>query len=196
MTRRPGDAPPQGPRTGGAFSRWLGRAVLRLCGWRIEGDWPDVPKLVVIVAPHSSAWDAVWGLAAKLAMGVDIVFMAKQEAFVGPVGWLLRYFGGLPVNRKSPAGVIEQAAAGIAAAERRWFVLAPEGTRRHVEKWRTGFWHIAKRADVPVCGAWFDYPSRRIGVGMPVTLSNDMAADLIRIREQFRPYRGKRRGAF
>lgn len=190
------EIPPKGPRRGSAFSRWLGRTVLRWGGWHVEGDWPDLPRMVVIIAPHSSAWDAFWGIAAELAMGVDIVFMAKKEAFVGPLGWLLRYCGGVPVDRKAPAGVIAQAAARIRGSERCWFVLAPEGTRRPVETWRTGFWHIAKDADVPVCCAWLDYPTRRVGIGPLVTLSDDRAADMIRIRELFRPYQGKRRGVF
>ncbi|HEX5754953.1 MAG TPA: 1-acyl-sn-glycerol-3-phosphate acyltransferase, partial [Arenimonas sp.] len=136
--------PPKAPRRSRAIGRWLGRTVLGLGGWRIEGDWPDLARMVVIVAPHSSAWDAIWGIAAKLAMGVDIVFMAKKEAFVGPIGWALRYFGGQPFDRKAASGLIGQAVAGIRGAEKRWFVLAPEGTRRQVEKWRSGFWHIAR----------------------------------------------------
>ena len=85
MTRIP-PLPPQAPKTGNRFTRWIGRSVLRFGGWTITGDWPDLPRLVVIAAPHSSGWDAVWGLAAKLAMGVDITFIAKAELFWGPLG--------------------------------------------------------------------------------------------------------------
>ena len=138
MTRVPA-MPPQAPRDGNRFTRWLGRAILRAGGWTISGDWPDLPRLVVIAAPHSSGWDAVWGLAAKLAMGVDIAFIAKAELFRGPLGWLLRRFGGLPVNRSAPGGIVEQTADRIRRSERMWFVLAPEGTRRRVEHWKTGF---------------------------------------------------------
>lgn len=186
--------PPQAPRTGSALGRWFGQFVLWLGGWRIEGDWPDLPRMVIIVAPHSSAWDAIWGIAAKLAIGVDIVFMAKKEAFVGPIGWALRYFGGQPVDRQAASGLIGQAVAGIRAADRRWFLLAPEGTRRRVEKWRSGFWHIARGAGVPVFCAWFDYPRKRIGLGPLVELSDDIEADMQRIRALFAPYQGKRRG--
>src|SRR5690606_2816966 len=93
MTRIP-TMPPLAPRDGNRFSRWFGRSILRAGGWTIRGDWPDVPRLVVIAAPHSSGWDAFWGLAAKLAMGVDIAFIAKAELFRGPLGWLLRLLGG------------------------------------------------------------------------------------------------------
>lgn len=195
MTRIPA-MPPQAPCTGNRFARWLGRSVLRLGGWTITGDWPDLPRLVVIAAPHSSGWDAVWGLAAKLAMGVDIAFMAKAELFRGPLGWLLRRFGGIPVDRSAPGGIVDQTAAQIRETPRMWFVLAPEGTRRRVEHWKTGFWKIARRAGVPVFCAWFHYPDRTIGLGPLVELTDDATADMARIREIYRPYLGKNRGAF
>lgn len=187
--------PPNAPRTGNAFTRWIGRAVMQMGGWTIVGDWPDVPHLVAIAAPHSSAWDVVWGLAAKVAMGVDVVFMGKQEAFWGPVGWLLKRFGGLPVNRSAPGGIVEQVVARFASNEKMWFVIAPEGTRRAVEKWKPGFWRIAKRAGVPVFCIWFDYPQRTLGLGPVVELTDDVHADLVRIRAGFAPYQGRNRGA-
>lgn len=189
--------PPRAPRrAGNACTRWLGRSVLRWGGWTVAGQWPDLPKLVVIVAPHSSAWDAVWGLAAMMAMGLDIRFMGKQEAFRGPLGWLLRRMGGFPVNRVAPAGIVEQAVAQIAGAERMWLALAPEGTRRRVQQWKPGFWKIARGARVPVFCAWLDYPRRTIGLGPIVPLSDSLQDDLVRIRELFRPYQGKNRSVF
>jgi len=193
MTRIP-DLPPNAPRTGSRLGRWFGRTVLRLGGWTITGDWPDLPRMVIIAAPHSSAWDAVWGLAAKLAMGVRITFIAKAELFRGPLGWLLRSFGGHPVDRSAPGGIVDQTAAEIRDAGRMWFVLAPEGTRKRVEAWKTGFWKIARRADVPVYCAWFHYPERTIGLGPLVELSDDPVADMARIREIYRPFQGKNRG--
>lgn len=186
--------PPNAPRTGGPFSRWLGRTVLQLGGWTIEGDFPDVPRLVLLAAPHSSAWDAVWGLAAKLAMGVDIAFLAKAELFRGPLGWLLRKFGGIPVDRTKAHGSVEQAGASIRNAERMWFVLAPEGTRRRVEHWKSGFWHIARAAGAPVFCAYFHYPDKVIGLGRLFEMTGDSRADMARIREYYRPFQGKHRG--
>ena len=193
MTRIP-DLPPQAPRTGNRFTRWIGRSILRLGGWTIVGDWPDLSRMVVIAAPHSSGWDAVWGLAAKVAMGVQITFIAKAELFWGPLGWLLRKFGGRPVDRSAPGGIVEQTAEQIRGAERMWFVLAPEGTRKRVEHWKTGFWKIARRAGVPVYCAWFHYPDKTIGLGPLVELSDDPVADRARIRAIYRPYQGKNRG--
>lgn len=188
------ELPAHAPRSGGnVLSRGFGRAVLRLGGWRMIGAWPDVDKVVVIVAPHSSAWDAIWGIAAKVAMGLGIVFIGKKEAFWGPLGWLLRLFGGVPVDRGAPGGIVDQVARQINDAERMWFVLAPEGTRRKVDQWKTGFWKIARRAQVPVFCVGFNYPDRTIRLDQLITLSDDMEADMRRIRALFAHYRGKHR---
>jgi 1-acyl-sn-glycerol-3-phosphate acyltransferase len=184
------------PRSGGGpLGRALARAVFSLGGWKVVGAWPDVPRVVIIVAPHSSAWDAIWGLAAKVALGLGIVFIGKKEAFWGPVGWILRRVGGMPVDRSAPGGVVDQVAAEMRKAERMWFVLAPEGTRRAVEHWKPGFWRIARAAKVPVFTIGFDYPSREIRLGQLVELSDDLDADMRRIRALFKHYRGKNRNA-
>jgi 1-acyl-sn-glycerol-3-phosphate acyltransferase len=161
----------------------------------MTGAWPDLKKVVVIVAPHSSAWDAIWGLAAKVGIGLGIVFIGKKEAFWGPIGWFLRRVGGMPVDRSAPGGVVDQVANEMRRAERMWFVLAPEGTRRAVEHWKPGFWRIAKAAGVPVFCVGFDYPSKRIILGELVELSDDMNADMVRIRAKFKDYRGLKRNA-
>ena len=188
--------PPRAPRThSNAFARWVCRGILRVGGWRMVGEWPNLDKVVVVVAPHSSGWDGLWGLAAKVALGLHIVFIGKAELFRGPLGWLLRHLGGVPVDRSAPGGIVEQVADQIRASERMWFVLAPEGTRKRVTRWKTGFWKIAKRAEVPVFCAWFHYPDKIIGLGPLVELTDDMDADIIRIHALFAPYMGKNRGA-
>ena len=186
--------PPQAPRTRSAFGRWLGRTILRLGGWRMEGEFPDLPKLVILAAPHSSGWDAVWGLAAKLALGVDVRFMGKAELFSGPLGWLLRTIGGIAIDRHAPRGVVGQMSREFAAVDRLWLAIAPEGTRRRVERWRSGFWHIARGAGVPVLCAYFHYPRRVVGIGALFELSDDLEADMARIRAFYRPWVGKHRG--
>ncbi|MBB5016156.1 lysophospholipid acyltransferase family protein [Rehaibacterium terrae] len=186
--------PPSAPRTGHAFGRWLGRTVLRLGGWKVVGEFPDLPKLMIIAAPHSSGWDAVWGLAAKLALGVDVKFMAKAELFRGPLGWLLRRLGIFPVDRAAPGGIVGEVAAKYRQSERLWLGVAPEGTRRRVERWKSGFWRIAREAGVPVLCAYFHYPEKTIGVGALFELGDDLEADMARIRAWYRPWVGKHRG--
>lgn len=194
MTFRLADLPACAPRTHNAFTRWVGRSVLRLGGWRMLGDFPAHRKLVILVAPHSSGFDAIWGLAAKLALGLRLVFMGKQELFRGPVGWLLRRMGAMPVDRANAHGVVDQIVARFAQSDTMWFVLAPEGTRKHVQQWKTGFWHIARDAGVPVLCAYFDYPSRTIGIGETFEMTADLKADMARVRDYYRPFRGKHRG--
>ena len=188
--------PPNAPATTSSpIVRALARGILRLGGWRMVGQWPDVPKVVLIVAPHTSAWDGLWGLAAKVASGAGVAFMGKQELFRGPLGWLLRRLGGFPVDRQAPAGIVDQVAARLRDADRMWLALAPEGTRKAVERWKSGFWKIARRADVPVFCVWFHYPDKVIGLGPMAELSDDMDADLVRIRALFKDRMGKNRGA-
>lgn len=186
--------PASAPRQGNALARAFGRTILRLSGWRIEGEFPDLPRFVIIVAPHSSAWDAVWGIAGMLAMGVRITFLAKAEAFRGPLGWLLRRIGGVPVDRDKAHGAVEQAAARLRGEGTTWFLLAPEGTRRRVDRWKSGFWHIARSAQVPVMLAAFHYPEKIMILGPVMTPGPDADADMARVREWYRPFIGKRRG--
>ena len=128
------------------FTRWMGRTALRLGGWRIVGPIPDLSKAVLIVAPHSSNWDGFWGMAAKLALGLEVRVLGKTQLFWWPLGPLLRRLGAIPVDRSSPQGTIEQAIAIIRDFDRIWFTLTPEGTRKRVDKWKTGFWKIARNA--------------------------------------------------
>ena len=184
--------PPNAPRVPrGGFARWFGRTLLRLGGWRIVGEFPDIPKLVLIGAPHSSNWDGVWGFAAKLALGLDIRILGKHQLFWWPLGPLLRRIGVIAINRDAAHGVVDQLAERIRREERMWLGIAPEGTRRKVDRWKTGFWKIARAADVPVLPAYFDYPEKVIGIGPPFVLGDDMAADIARIRAWYRPWRGR-----
>lgn len=171
------------------FCAWL----LRRCDWRVRGEFPDVSKLVLIAAPHSSWWDGVWGLLVKVAVGADIAFMGKRELFRGPLGWLLRRLGGIPIERSAAHGVVEQMLAKFAASPTLWLGIAPEGTRKHVAKWKTGFWHIARDARVPIFPIAFDYATRSIVLGPLFDPSDDLDGDLAKLRAWYAPFRGKNR---
>lgn len=187
--------PRSAPRTGSpAIVRWIGRAGLRLFGWRMEGAFPDLPKVLIIVAPHSSGFDAVWGLLAKMGLGVHIEFMAKRELFWWPLGPILRGFGSFPVDRRATGGVVGALADYAKRHERLWLLIAPEGTRKPVKEWKSGFWRLARGANLPVVCAYFDYPRKMIGIGPTFQMSDDLAADMAKIRAFYRPWRGKHRG--
>ncbi len=187
--------PATAPHTGsGNWIKAIASGVLGLAGWKVVGELPAHPKLMIIAAPHTSAWDAVWGLIAKVAIGMQVNFLAKREAFIGPLGWVLRHLGGIPINRRAAGGVINQAVQAYTKNDAIWFCIAPEGTRKPVEHWKPGFWRIARAANVPVLCIYFHYPERTIGLGPIIELSDDYAADMARIREYYRPWVGKHRG--
>jgi 1-acyl-sn-glycerol-3-phosphate acyltransferase len=191
-----GTLPPQMPLSPQTPVRRFFGWLLRACGWKLVGQFPDVPKLVFVAAPHSSWWDGVWGLMSKVAVGLDASFMAKKELFRGPLGWLLRRLGGIPIERNAAHGVVEQMVARFAENDRLWLGIAAEGTRKTVTKWKSGFWQIAREANVPVMTLYFHYPEKTIGIGPLFELSDNRDADIARIREFYRPWRGKNRGAF
>ncbi|HAI93179.1 MAG TPA: acyltransferase [Xanthomonadaceae bacterium] len=188
--------PPNAPRVKpNRFVRWVGRSILRVGGWRMVGRFPDIPKLVMIGAPHSSNWDGLWAFGAKMALGLDVHILAKESLFKVPVlGHVLHRLGVLPVNRRAARGVVEQAVDLIRQSEKFWYGIAPEGTRQRVEHWKTGFWKIAHGAGVPVLPVYFHYPDKIIGVGELFHLSGDMEADMARIRAWYRPWIGRNRG--
>ena len=187
--------PPHAPRLRpNRFGRWLGRTILRIGGWRMVGAFPDIPKLVLIGAPHSSNWDGIWGFSARLALGLDIRILGKQQLFWWPLSLLLRRLGVIAVDRSAAHGVVEQLATRMGQADKFWFGLAPEGTRKPVERWKTGFWKIARAANVPVLPAYFHSPEKIIGIGPVFQLSDDMTADITRIRAWYRPWQGRHHG--
>ena len=157
--------PPQVPSTGNALSRIVGRALMRVTGWRFVGEFPDVPRFVCLVAPHTSNWDFFVALAAKWALGLGATWIGKNSIFRWPVAGFLRRIGGVPVDRNSPHGVVHQMVDAFATAPRMVFVLAPEGTRKRVEHWRSGYWHVAHEARVPIVPVGLDYARKTVVIG-------------------------------
>ena len=176
------------------FSRWLGRTILRLGGWRVIGTFPDIPRLVLIAAPHSSNWDGIWGMAAKMALGFDARILGKDSLFWWPLSVVLRRLGVIPLDRSKPQGVVEQSIELIRQSPQLWFALAPEGTRKPVQQWKAGFLKIAHGAGVPVLMAYFHYPDRTIGIGPLFHTTGDLPADMAAIRAWYRPWQCKNRG--
>ena len=189
------EVPPNVPRVRySRFARWFGCTVLRLGGWRVVGPIPDLPRAVLIAAPHSSNWDGLWGFAAKLALGIRITVLGKRQLFWWPLSVLLRRLGVIPIDREAPQGTVGQAAQMLVRADSLWFALAPEGTRKQVEHWKTGFWKIADATRLPIVPAYFHYPDKVIGIGEPCHTTGDVTADMARIREWYRPWQGRNRG--
>ena len=136
--------------------RAIARGLLRLGGWTVIGGKVGVPKAVIIAYPHTSNWDGLWALTYRVAVGLDLRFFGKHTLFWFPLGTLLRALGGIPLDRRTPGSAVEQAVQAFADNESFYFALAPEGTRRLEPYWKSGFYRIAKRANVPVVLGFMD----------------------------------------
>ncbi|HNR30016.1 MAG TPA: lysophospholipid acyltransferase family protein [Candidatus Hydrogenedentes bacterium] len=169
----------------GPVSRWLGRTVLRLLGWRLVGERPDVPKCVVACAPHTSNWDFFYTLLAAWALNVPCVFMIKDTLFWWPLGVVLRWLGGIPINRTVPEGIVEQMAHVIRESEKINVVITPEGTRKGAQYWKLGFYRIAVAAAVPVLFGVMNYKEQWVGVADVFHPTGDLDADWAHITEVF-----------
>jgi 1-acyl-sn-glycerol-3-phosphate acyltransferase len=173
------------PRKRNAVTKWLSRAALRAAGWSFRGGFPDAPKFVAAVAPHTSNWDFVVGVLGRRALGLDAHFLGKHTLFKPPLGPLMRWLGGTPVRRDVPGGAVRQVAETIRAHDQFVLGLAPEGTRRRVDAWRTGFYYIALEAGVPIAPVAFDYGRKQIVAGPPLVPSGDLEADLAVLQRFF-----------
>lgn len=189
----PAQLPSQMPGLPDGWQRRACRGVLHLGGWSLVGEFPNVPRLVLIAAPHSSWWDGVWGLLIKVAIGADVHFMAKQELFRWPLGGLLRRLGGIAIDRGAAKGLVEQMIDQFHQRERLWLGIAPEGTRKPVKRWKSGFWHIAHDAGVPIFPVAFHYPDKTIQLGPPFSTTDDMEADIAALRAFYAPFKGRHR---
>ena len=178
---------PNVPRRGGALRAAVGRLLFRMTGWRPEGNLPDQARLVIIAAPHSSNWDFIHGIALVFAMRLDARFIGKASLFRGPLGPLMKWLGGIPVDRTRPEGVVEDAVASFRERSGLLLALAPEGTRKPVDKWKSGFYRIALRAGVPIVPGFFDNARRRVGFGAPLIPTGDAEADIARLRAFYAP---------
>jgi 1-acyl-sn-glycerol-3-phosphate acyltransferase len=168
-------------------ARWL----LKTLGWQVRGELPNVKKLVVAVAPHTSNWDFVLTMAASLAMGVQISFLGKHSIFVWPLKKWLLAFGGIPVERSQHHGMVGQIVQEFAKRDQLIFGVSPEGTRKKVERWKSGFWHIAREAQVPIQLVGIDFASKQIVFGPTLTASADFASDLAQMRVFFQQMTAK-----
>lgn len=177
---------PRVPRRGNALSQWLGLMLLRLMGWRVRGHWPDIPKAVVIVAPHTSNVDGLLSVAAILALRLRLQFFMKHTAFPWPLAGLIRWFGGIPVNRGAAHDLVGASAEHFAAREQLLIAITPDGTRHAPKEWKKGFYWIAHRAGVPIICVGYDYARKEIVIRDTLVPCGDYEKDYPLLLEQFR----------
>lgn len=164
----------------------------KLNRWKIAGKYPyDIKKMLIIIAPHTSWKDVVVGMAARSVLEAKIKFLGKKELFDGPFGWLFRWQGGTPVDRFSSHGVVEHVVEKFNSNEEFVLGMAPEGTRKKVDRLRTGFYHIALKANVPILMAGLDFSRKQVVFSDPFFLSGNEQEDLKKIISFFAPIKGK-----
>jgi 1-acyl-sn-glycerol-3-phosphate acyltransferase len=168
--------------------------LLKLMGWTLESKLPDTPRFVAIGAPHTSNWDFPIGLLGMWALDADFRWVGKHTLFRGPAKWLFTWLGGIPVDRRVHSGFINRSAELLRQSERMALVLAPEGTRSRTDYWKSGFYHIAVEAGVPIALGYIDFGRKMLGIGGSFMPSGDINADMEIIREFYRGKTGKRPG--
>jgi 1-acyl-sn-glycerol-3-phosphate acyltransferase len=174
----------------------LANMLLKLFGWRAEGSLADLPKCVLIVAPHTSNWDFPVMLALALALRIKATWMGKHTLFRPPFGWIMRRLGGLPINRSERNNVVEQAVESFRKRDRLVLAILPEGTRKRTPYWKSGFYHIALGAQAPIALGFADYRRKIGGIGRVIVPSGDIDADMAIIREFYSGMTGKRPDQF
>ena len=161
----------------------LARFLMWLIGWRAQGPVPEIPKFVVVMAPHTSFWDAFVAFFMSYSLRVYPKALIKDSAFRGPWGGVLKYFGGIPIDRNRHHNTVDQAVEAIRESDEIAFAMAPEGTRKNAGYWKSGFYHIARKANVPLVLGFMDYRRKTAGRGPIFYPTGDIEADLAEIRK-------------
>ena len=180
----------------GVIRKTLGQAALRLSGWAFEGSVPTASRYVLIAAPHTSNWDFVYMMAMAWAIGIRIHWMGKASLFSFPFGPLLRAMGGLPIRRDRPGKLVEQSVEKFSQATALVLTVPAEGTRSKASTWRSGFYHIARLAEVPIVLGYLDYRRKRGGLGPALYTSGDVRLDMDRIRAFYADKTGRHPSKF
>ncbi|MBD3648683.1 MAG: lysophospholipid acyltransferase family protein [Pseudomonadales bacterium] len=164
----------------------LGRLIMRVSGWRVEGTIPDVPRMMIIGAPHTSNFDLLFLLGAAFSLRLPVNWLGKHTLFRGPHGYVLRKLGGIPVDRSGSKNLVNSLAEDIRTREHCAIIVAPAGTRSRTEYWKSGFYWIAKNAGIPIVCGYLDYDRKVAGIGESFHPGDNLSADMDRIRSFYR----------
>lgn len=182
----------QHPQRGNRFSRWFGRVLMRLLRWHTEGELCPESKFICVMGPHTSWWDFTNNFSVMLATGMHTSWFIANKYTKGVVRIVLVHFGAIPIDRGTHNDVVAQTAELFAARERLILGIFPEGTRKPIPTWKTGFWHIAKKAQVPIQLVSVDYAKRATVFGPIITLTDDIDIDIKAMRRHFKTVTAKR----
>ena len=172
----------------GALSRWF----LKILGWRLIYELPDDEKYMLIVAPHTSNWDFIYGVLAKSAVGLKVNFLGKDSLFNGPLGWWFRALGGIPVKRDQKLNMVEQMVEQFKQRDKLILTMSPEGTRSYLNYWKSGFYHIACGANVPIVMATLNFAEKEIKLGGRFMPEGDAVKDMDKVLTFYAEIKGKK----
>lgn len=173
------------------FLRWISLAYLKAFGWRYEGRMPDAPKCVMIAAPHTSNWDFPITMFLAFALNLKVYWMGKDKLFKWPFGSIMRWLGGIAIDRSKSNNVVSQTIEVFRNSENLVIIIPPEGTRGKVAYWKTGFYRIAHGAGVPIALGFVDYGRKVGGIGPTIMPTGDIEADMDIIRAYYLGVTGK-----
>lgn len=174
------------PKGGNWFSGWFGASLLKITGWQVRGTLPNHPKMVIAVAPHTSNWDFFLGMAVLFYLRIKIRFLGKHSIFKPGLKPILSWLGGIPVDRRSRHGVVEQIGQHFERNQKMILAVAPEGTRSPIFPWKTGFLSIAHKANVPVLLIGFDFKHKHVVMGPCFLPTGDKDADMQKVYDFYR----------
>ena len=180
------------PKRTTPFLPGIGKFVYAIFEWGFKNEFPNIPKFVIAFGPHTSNWDFVFGVAGIFILGAKISWMGKHTLFRKPFGGIVRWVGGIPIDRSSSHGMVDTMINQYKNIDKLILAIAPEGTRKKVARWKSGFYHIATGADVPILMACFDYKNKVISFGPLIYPAGDFDADMEKMQSVFEKIRGKK----
>jgi len=170
---------------------WIAKFILKILGWKVICDLPDDKKYMLIAAPHTSNWDFPLGILVKFSQKIKLNYLGKGALFDSPFGWFFRALGGIPVYRKKKLNMVDQMVQEFNKRERMILAMSPEGTRSYLDYWKSGFYHIAHKAGVPIAMATLDFGNKIVKVGSAFMPTGDIQEDMKIIKAFFENVKGK-----
>lgn len=175
----------------GRLTKSIALALLRLGSWKLRLDYPPTPSYVLVGAPHTTNWDFYYFMLVKLATGLNFKWIGKDSLFRGPMGWVMRRLGGIPIDRKASHNYVAQIVERLKQDGPQILTIAPEGTRKKASYWKTGFYYIALGASLPISLGFLNYKTKELGIGPYFYPSGDLQADFVFIQEFYADKAGR-----
>ena len=172
--------------------KWLYKFFIWTLGWKVVGELPsDLKKCIFLGAPHTSNWDGILGVCATKIWGINMKFLVKKEIFFFPLGSIIKFFGGVPLDRSGAKGTVGEVVRIFKEHDSFFLGITPEGTRSYSPEWKKGFYYIAQEANIPILTAFVDFTDKEVGLGPTIIPKGDIDGDIEKMKAFFRTKRGK-----